>query len=310
MKRVFVDSYYQLKPFIPRQVQIIVRSRINLFRRWLHRNAWPIDRRAGTIPDNWDGWPENKRFALVLTHDVESARGQETCRLLADMEKDLGFRSSFNFVITNNVSPEVRSRLENDGFEVGIHGLWHDRSMYESREKFAFQAAVINGYLKKWGAVGFRSPCMYHNLTWLHDLDIAYDASTFDTDPFEPQPDGMRTIFPFWVPANPGGKRMGYVELPYTLPQDFTLFVLFKERTIDLWQRKLDWICEHGGMALINTHPDYMDFSGQTRNCSSYCVEHYKRFLEYVRERHGNHCWHVLPREMARFWRERSPGER
>ena len=31
-------------------------------------------------------------------------------------------------------------------------------------------------------------------------LNIAYDASTFDTDPFEPQPDGVNTIFPFWVP--------------------------------------------------------------------------------------------------------------
>ena len=42
---------------------------------------------------------------------------------------------------------------------------------------------------------------MLHNLVWLRDLDILYDASTFDTDPFEPQPEGMETIFPFWVPA-------------------------------------------------------------------------------------------------------------
>ena len=40
---------------------------------------------------------------------------------------------------------------------------------------------------------------MYHNLDWIHDLDIYYDASTFDTDPFEPQPDGFKTIYPFTV---------------------------------------------------------------------------------------------------------------
>ena len=47
---------------------------------------------------------------------------------------------------------------------------------------------------------------MLRNLDWLHDLTIAWDSSTFDTDPFEPQADGAGTIFPFWVrsPAEVG----------------------------------------------------------------------------------------------------------
>jgi hypothetical protein len=49
---------------------------------------------------------------------------------------------------------------------------------------------------------------MYHDLELLHHLDIEYDASTFDTDPFEPQPDGMGTIFPFWVPNQDRKKEM------------------------------------------------------------------------------------------------------
>ena len=80
---------------------------------------------------------------------------------------------------------------------------------------------------------------MLNNLDWLHDLDIAYDASTFDTDPFEPQPDGVGTIFPYWIPGPcaPASEipntqlavsRPGYVELPYTLPQDSSLFLLFR----------------------------------------------------------------------------------
>ena len=71
---------------------------------------------------------------------------------------------------------------------------------------------------------------MLRNLDWLHDLDVQYDASTFDTDPFEPQPDGGHTIFPFWVPRPNGSSTNhqpctskpssnGYVELPYTLPR-------------------------------------------------------------------------------------------
>ena len=58
--------------------------------------------------------------------------------------------------------------------------------------------------------------------------------------------------------------RSGYVELPYTLPQDSTLFLLLCEKTTDIWRRKLDWIAAHGGMALIDTHPDYMALDGST----------------------------------------------
>lgn len=65
---------------------------------------------------------------------------------------------------------------------------------------------------------------MYHNLEWICELDIEYDSSTFDTGPFEPQSDGVGTIFPFWVPVNSSQK--GYVELPYALPQDHALFVI------------------------------------------------------------------------------------
>ena len=112
---------------------------------------------------------------------------------------------------------------------------------------------------------------MLRNLDWLHDLDVQYDASTFDTDPFEPEPDGGHTIFPFWVPRSNGSSindhhstlnsfSEGYVELPYTLPQDSTLFLVLRENTPEIWMRKLDWIAEHGGMALLDTHPDYMSF--------------------------------------------------
>ena len=92
-------------------------------------------------------------------------------------------------------------------------------------------------------------------------LNIEYDSSTFDTDPFEAQPDGVKSVFPFWVAGI--SPRVGYVELPYTLPQDFTLFILLKEKDITIWKQKLSWIAKKGGMALVITHPDYMNFDGR-----------------------------------------------
>ena len=90
--------YYIFKPLIPRRLQIALRRKIVLRKRLACANIWPIDEKAGKQPDNWSGWPDGKKFALVLTHDVDTAKGQEKCIALTELEKRLGFRSSFNFV--------------------------------------------------------------------------------------------------------------------------------------------------------------------------------------------------------------------
>jgi peptidoglycan/xylan/chitin deacetylase (PgdA/CDA1 family) len=303
------DIYYSLKPLIPRRLQIALRRTIVHRKRLLYSEIWPIDEKAAKLPDHWPGWPYQKQFALVLTHDVETGKGQEKCPNLIRLEEELVFRSSFNFVPERyperyNVSSDLRHYLTNNGFEVGVHGLHHDGKLYRSKEIFQKQAIRINYYLKEWEAVGFRSPSMHHNLEWIHGLNIEYDASTFDTDPFESQPDGMSTIFPFWVPGNTAQK--GYVELPYTLPQDFTLFVLMKERSIDIWKRKLDWIVENGGMALLITHPDYMNFNRKKLGLGEYPAEYYAEFLKYIKYKYEDQYWHALPKQVARFWSKKS----
>ena len=293
------NLYYRLKPFIPREVRMVARRVHAIQLRRRSGNSWPIQESAARAPDGWPGWPNGKKFAFALTHDVEGIRGLDKCRLLAEMDKAQGFRSSFNFVPEGEYRlPEsLRAFLVQEGFEIGVHDLHHDGSLYASEKSFRSQAKKINEHLKAWGAVGFRAGFMFHNLEWLHSLDVSYDASTFDTDPFEPQPDGVHTIFPFWVQGN-GSK--GYVELPYTLPQDSTLFLLFKEKTIDVWAKKLDWVATHGGMALLNVHPDYMNFDGKPRS-GEYSVELYESFLKYVASRYGDNCWFALPQEISKF---------
>lgn len=295
--------YYLLKPLIRREIQIAMRREILSRKLDSVKEVWPIDPEAGKSPLGWKGWPAKKKFALILTHNVDTKKGQENCRQLIDVEKNLGFRSSFNFVPERYpVSPDIRHHLVENGFEVGVHGLKHDGKLYSSKKTFRNRSVQINRYLKDWGSVGFRSPSMHHNLDWIGYLNIDYDASTFDTDPFEPQPDGMKTIFPFWVDGD--NVRRRYIELPYTLPQDFTLFVLMQEKTIDIWKRKLDWIAEVGGMAHVFTHPDYMDFTGMVSGPEEYPAEYYCQFLEYIKSNYEGQYWHALPMEMARFWKE------
>jgi hypothetical protein len=220
------------------------------------------------------------------------------------LDESFGFRSSFNFVAKGfDVSSELRHYLVKNGFEVGVHGLYHGGNLFGSEKKFREQASQINHYLEEWEAIGFRAPSMYHNLEWLHDLNIEYDSSTFDTDPFEPQPDGMGTVFPFWIQS--GSTNKGFVELPYTLPQDFTLFVLMKERNIDIWKKKIDWIVEKRGMALLVTHPDYMNSKKGRCEIDEYPIQFYGELLDYVKRKYEGQYWRALPREMARFWKEK-----
>lgn len=296
---MWLRIYYRLKPLIPRSVRLALRRARASRLRSRCRASWPIHEVAGRPPEGWPGWPEGKAFAFVLTHDVEGKRGLERCRRLAEMEIGRGFRSSFNFVPEGEyATPEgLRAFLSEHGFEVGIHDLHHDGSLYRSWTSFKDDARRINHYLRSWGAVGFRSGFMFHNLRWLQDLDVLYDASTFDTDPFEPQPDGVNTIFPFWVARHDG---TGYVELPFTLPQDSTLFLVLREKTIDVWRSKLDWVAAHGGLALVNVHPDYMSFDG-TSGALEYRAERYRELLDYVDTRYRERCWFALPRDVARY---------
>jgi glycosyltransferase involved in cell wall biosynthesis len=293
--------------------------------------VWPIQESTVTPPVGWPGWPDGKRFAVVLTHDVESRVGLAKCRKLLELEARAGFRSSFNFIPEGDyrVSPELRAELAQRGFEVGVHDLHHDGKLFHSRDRFNKNAARINHYIREWGASGYRSGFMLRNLDWLHALDIRYDASTFDTDPFELQPDGAGTIFPFWIfaPANQREAslnhiradnshlsqnghgeatgsalaRNGYAELPYTLPQDSTLFLVFRESSPDIWIRKLDWIARNGGMALVNVHPDYMRFDNERSSVRTYPAHFYTQLLDHIRQNYAGQYWQPLPKEMAEF---------
>ncbi len=326
-----------------------IRRQLAVRRRPHVSDVWPIMPGSERPPAGWPGWPNGKKFAVVLTHDVEGQRGLDQCRLLMELEMELGFRSSFNFIPEGSyrVPSALRQELTRNGFEVGVHDLRHDGRLFLSAAEFGSRATRINEYLRDWNAVGFRSGFMLHNLDWLHHLDIEYDMSTFDTDPFEPQPDGRNTIFPFWVPRPPvaedGGPKTedrgaprsqlpasfssqlsdlsfpnsalpalnsqpstlncgsGYAELPYTLPQDSTLFLLLGETTSDVWKGKLDWIVEHHGMVLLDTHPDYMNFNQAARSSGQYPVRFYRELLEYLRSNYADQYWHALPGALATY---------
>jgi hypothetical protein len=74
-----------------------------------------------------------------------------------------------------------------------------------------------------------------------------------------------------------------------------------KETSIDIWKKKLDWIAENKGMALLNTHPDYMNFDGANFMTEEYPSSHYREFLLYAKRKYREEYWCALPKDVASF---------
>lgn len=297
---MLLDAYYLVKPLLPWRFRMSLREWRAKRRRRSFADVWPIDPRSAAVPASWPGWPDGKQFGLVLTHDVEGKKGYNRIPRLIELTQKYGFRAVFNFVPCGEyeVNAAMLELLDRAGFETGVHGLRHDGMLFRSPKNFSANAAEIRDTMHRWGAVGFRAPLMQHRLGWMHELGCEYDCSTFDVDPFEPESDGMRTIFPFWVQA-PGSR--GFVELPYTLVQDFNLFKVLREPTIAIWKKKVDWLVQQRGMVLINTHPDYMCMDGSPQR-DEYPVARYEELLRYLREAYRDQYWHALPREVSRYY--------
>lgn len=297
--------YNAIKPALPRAVTVRLRRAYAAHCAATARLGWPVEsgyvdfqfavvRRLLEITGRTsapfiDFWPQGRPFAFVLTHDIETAEGQAHVQAVADLETQLGFRSSFNFVPERyRVDRGLMEDLRRRGFEIGVHGLKHDGKLFRSWPEFRLRATRINHYLEEYGATGFRGTLTHRHPEWMQVLDIEYDSSFFDTDPFEPIGGGTMSIWPF---------QLGnFLELPYTLTQDYTVASVLRHTTPKLWLDKVDFIRAHRGLALLNTHPDYL------RSPATWRL--YSDFLRAMSERSDHH--HALPRDVARWWRDRA----
>src|SRR2546423_11445106 len=90
--------YYLLKPVLPWRLRMSLRRWRAGRRRHAFNEVWPIDPRSAAVSPRWPGWPDGKRFGLVLTHDVEGKKGFERVPRLVELTQKYGFRACLNFV--------------------------------------------------------------------------------------------------------------------------------------------------------------------------------------------------------------------
>jgi hypothetical protein len=296
-------AYYHTRPLLPRGVQVGLRRSLRRVQERLPFPRWPIETSlhdfyaylfdvfaevAGSRVPTLAPWPRKYSWALVLTHDVETSTGYRNVHLLRHLELEADCRSSWNFVPRRyEIEDTLINELLEDGFEVGVHGLYHDgRDILPAF--IAERLPAMTAAAKRWSATGFRAPATRRVWEVMPTLGFDYDSSYPDTDPFEPDGGGCCSWLPFF-----NGET---VELPITLPQDHTLFRILRHRDESLWLQKTHELRERGGLALLITHPDYMlDVPSR---------EVYGRFLAALAD--DPTAWSALPRDVSSWWRRRA----
>ena len=307
-KSLVRQLYYWLRPLFPVS-----------FRKYLQRIAlrdwnsipfpkWPVDFTAedlmdavwhqlldfhegGELPFIWF-WPDGQSSCCIMTHDVETHVGRDFCTTMMAMEKRHGITSAFEIVPEERyeVPNEFLQRIRDGGCEVCLHGLNHDGHLFSSEPVFLERAKKINAYAESWRAVGFRSPVMYRNLAWLDAFQFSYDMSVPNVAHLDPQRGGCCTVMPYFIG--------NILELPLTTTQDYSLFHILQQRSLDLWKKQIAMIRERHGLISFIIHPDYVN--------EKWSSNLYDALLEHLAELRANHSvWMALPREVDAWWRAR-----
>lgn len=300
-----LQVYYPLKRWLPAGVRHYLHSLLVRMRERPTFPHWPYETSMLRLTTHWleaglmkmqsrDGWhigfwPDNYECCIVLTHDVEGTAGFERIEAMAELEDKYGFRSAWNLPLDQYpIDWQRLEKLKKLGFEVGAHGLSHDGRLFRSIEDFQVLAPKLEALARDHDLRGFRSPSTLRRIEWLQQLDFDFDSSFADTDPYEPQPGGCCSLFPFFLGD--------MVELPYTLPQDHTLVHLLRREALPVWAAKARWIASVGGMILTLVHPDYY-------GRQPYLAE-YEELLKQLRDTEG--AWRALPSEVASWWKRRA----
>ncbi|HEX2505589.1 MAG TPA: hypothetical protein VHK22_05215 [Gaiellaceae bacterium] len=303
-KRLSMRAYYRARPALPRSTQIALRRAFSRVQARTRFPRWPAETALHDLYDLLLGlvasvageplptiapWPHGKSWALVLTHDVETAAGLGYLPAVRDVELACGCRSAWNLVPRRYaVDDGLVAELKAQGFEVGVHGLYHDGFDLASLELLQERLPEMRAWAERWGASGFRSPATHRRWEWMPLLGFDHDSSYSDTDPFEPQGGGCCTWLPFFIDD--------LVELPITLVQDHTLFVILRRPDETLWVEKVDLVRRRGGMALLDTHPDYLSADGR--------LDAYRRLLAHATADPA--VWCALPSAVSSWWRRRA----
>lgn len=258
--------------------------------RWAFRNC--LERPGAPPADRYPHWPAGKKYALALSHDVDTGKGFENIQEIATLEEKSGFTSCW-FIVGKQypIDFSLLDSLTAKKHEIGLHGDNHDnRISYLSPDQIQRRLGRCSGLIERYLISGFRPPSLLDSIPLRKALgrDFLYCSSIPDTeiDSLIAPRRGCATVFPFF--------KQGILELPLTLPLEDKLILsgLKEEQILDLWKNKISWIRSVGGMALLSTHAEPHLFHRIKRI--------YERLLKELAE--DCQAFFATPGDIARWW--------
>jgi hypothetical protein len=244
------------------------------------------------VPFIWF-WPNGASGCFMMTHDVETRAGRDYCPDLMDIDDSFGIKASFEIVPEERygVPSTLLELMRTRGFEIEIQDLNHDGRLFDDRTEFLRRVELVNRFGREYGALGFRAAALYRRPEWYGALEFAFDMSFPNVAPLDPQRGGCCSVMPFFIGD--------ILELPVTTTQDYTLFHLLNQRSIDLWTTQIDRILGKNGLVSFIVHPDYI-MEPDTASV-------YERLLDHLRSLHQKlPIWSALPSAVNSWWRARS----
>jgi hypothetical protein len=308
-KQALRNAYYLLRPLMHVSLRRHVQRAHSSGWQDIRFPRWPVDttvedlceqllllsmkaKGVARVPFVWF-WPDGATSCVAMTHDVETETGRAFCSELMDIDDSFGIKASLQLVPEGcyEVSADFVRAIGDRGFEVNIQDLNHDGHLFRDRKEFLRRAKKINGYGKAYGAQGFRAAVLYRNLEWYDALEFSFDMSVPNVAHLDPQRGGCCTVMPYFVGD--------ILEIPPTATQDYMLFHLLNDYSIDLWKAQAALIMEKNGLVSFIIHPDYV--------IEEKAQGIYRDLLSFLRRvGQERRIWFAVAGEINDWWRARS----
>ena len=259
------NAYYRLRPHLG----FPIRKRLQ---RWWLKGcekkcfpSWPIDRTVDQLLE--------KLLALAMkAHRIERIpfiwfwpNGQKSCVILThDVEESAGVDSCFPLMDMD------------DSFGI--------------KSSFRFIPEKRNA-LSRAGLERIQERRFEVNIHGLHHDGHRYDISVPNVRHLDPQRGGCCSVMPYFIG--------NVLELPITMTPDHTLFDIFSDDSLDLWQQQSRLIADNHGLLSFIAHPGFI-LERTARDTYAGLLAHFARL------RRQGEVWMALPKEVDLWWRERA----
>ncbi len=253
-------------------------------------------------------WPYPYNSAMIITHDVDKNLTDEFLKII-QIEKKYNIRSTWNFIADSRyykLKPKLLKNILSKGFEIGCHGLYHDRlfniiNQFERKIRIFRSKKIIETITGKKN-LGFRTPLLDRtNDLWelLENYDYLYDSSYPDVDHLSTFRRGMGVSMniPYnaIIEKNNIFKEVKLIELPVSAPQDVELIIdkkLTEEKAFEIYKNKSNNIISKEGLLNYIFHPNILKYKNW--------LNFYDSLLNYFRRKEN--LWITTAEQVVNWW--------